>query len=60
MANLESPEFLSRQLQIKPNGTVFNDIEVGFTFIRGGKLDFASYIKVATFALVAVLSVFAF
>jgi len=58
MANLESPEFLSRQLQIKPNGTVFNDIEVGFTFIRGGK--FASYIKVATFALVAVLSVFAF
>jgi len=58
MANLESPEFLSRQLQIKPNGTVFNDIEVGFTFIRGG--NFASYIKVATFALVAVLSVFAF
>ncbi len=56
---LESGEFLSRQLQVKPNGTAFNDIEIGFTFIRGGK-DFANYIKVATFALVAVLSVLAF
>jgi hypothetical protein len=60
MATLESSEFLSRQLLgDNPNGTKFNDIEIGFTYIRGGS-QFANYIKVATFALVAVLSVFAF
>jgi hypothetical protein len=59
MATLESSEFLSRQLLgDNPNGTKFNDIEIGFTYIRGGS--FANYIKIATFAIVAVLSVFAF
>jgi hypothetical protein len=55
-----SGEFLSRQLL--GNGTFTNDLELGFTAIRGSKMpeDFANYIKVAAFALVAVLSVFVF
>lgn len=57
----ESEEFLSENARMLqgPTPLKFNDIEIGFTYIQGGS--FGSYIKVASFALLAaVFSVFAF